>query len=73
MFIIVSGHAQTIGQDMSLEERMDRTLRTSGLAITVTSLTDLLTFFIGYTSVFVTIQNFCVYTGKATQKLIFVS
>ncbi|XP_061178078.1 patched domain-containing protein 3-like [Saccostrea echinata] len=65
MFIIVSGHAQTIGQEMSLEERMDRTLRTSGLAITVTSLTDLLTFFIGYTSVFVTIQNFCIYTGLA--------
>lgn len=65
MFIIMSGHAQTIGQELSVEERMDRTLRTSGLAITITSLTDLLTFFIGYTSSFRTIQNFCVYTGKA--------
>lgn len=65
MFIIMSGHAQTIGQELSVEERMDRTLRTSGLAITITSLTDLLTFFIGYTSSFRTIQNFCVYTGLA--------
>jgi hypothetical protein len=64
MFIIVSGHTETlVNKDLSIEMRMKRTLMTSGLAITVTSLTDILTFMIGYTSLFNTVKNFCVYTG----------
>ena len=64
MFIIVSGHTETLAKkDLSIEERMKKTLMTSGLAITVTSLTDILTFMIGYTSLFNTVKNFCVYTG----------
>jgi hypothetical protein len=64
MFIIVSGYTETLAnKDLSIEMRMKRTLMTSGLAITVTSLTDILTFMIGYTSLFNTVKNFCVYTG----------
>jgi hypothetical protein len=38
MFIIVSGYTDTLAKkDLSIEERMKRTLMTSGLAITVTS------------------------------------
>jgi hypothetical protein len=56
MFIIVSGYTDTLAKkDLSIEERMKRTLMTSGLAITVTSLTDILTFMIGYTSLFNTV------------------
>ncbi|XP_063432182.1 patched domain-containing protein 3-like [Mytilus trossulus] len=66
MFIIMSGYADTMDKEkMSIDERMKRTLMTSGLAITVTSLTDVLTFFIGYTSEFNTIKNFCLYAGIA--------
>lgn len=65
MFIIMSGYAETMDKDkMTIDERMKRTLMTSGLAITVTSLTDVLTFSIGYTSEFNTIKNFCLYAGN---------
>lgn len=64
MFIILSGYAETINdQMMSIEKRIERTLMTSGLSITITSITDIITFLVGYTSIYTTIQNFCVYTG----------
>lgn len=66
MFIILSGYAETVGDHvMSLEKRIERTMMTSGLSITITSLTDIITFLIGYSSIYTTIQNFCVFTGIA--------
>lgn len=40
------------------------TLKSSGIAITITSLTDVLAFGIGATSEFLSVKNFCITTGK---------
>jgi hypothetical protein len=64
MFILMSGMAD--GPSLltaSIEERMKYMLKKSGVAITITSISDLLAFTIGATSVFVAIRNFCIYTG----------
>lgn len=47
----------------SIMERVVFMMQKSGIAITITSLTDLLAFVIGATSVFKSIRNFCIYTG----------
>jgi hypothetical protein len=71
MFILLSGLAETIEdqQIQTTEDRIAATMRTSGLAITITSLTDLLAFAIGASSVFVSVRNFCIYTGKSNHPL----
>ncbi|XP_062587890.1 patched domain-containing protein 3-like [Saccostrea cucullata] len=66
MFILMSGIAEapSLGAS-SIEERMRYMLQKSGIAITITSITDLLAFGIGATSVFISIKNFCIFTGVA--------
>ncbi|KAL5013070.1 hypothetical protein ScPMuIL_011621 [Solemya velum] len=64
MFIMLSGLADTYHMK-SLEDRIGETMRTSGMAITITSLTDLLAFSVGASSTFPAIRSFCTYTGVA--------
>lgn len=64
MFILMSGMADAPSlSTASIKDRMKYMLKKSGVAITITSITDLLAFTIGATSVFVGIRNFCIYTG----------
>lgn len=63
MFIMMSGLADAI-RFPTIEDRIGETMRTSGVAITITSMTDLLAFCVGATSVFPGITTFCIYTGK---------
>ncbi|XP_056013209.1 patched domain-containing protein 3-like [Ostrea edulis] len=66
MFILMSGMADAPSlSTASIKDRMKYMLKKSGVAITITSITDLLAFTIGATSVFVGIRNFCIYTGVA--------
>ncbi|XP_069116344.1 patched domain-containing protein 3-like [Argopecten irradians] len=64
MFILMSCLADAEVKS-SIEERIMHTMRTGGVAITITSVTDFLAFAIGATSVFLGVQNFCLFTGTA--------
>ncbi|KAK3605252.1 hypothetical protein CHS0354_037652 [Potamilus streckersoni] len=64
MFILLSGLAGAQGKG-SVEDKIAETMRTSGVAITITSVTDLLAFVAGASSVFISVRNFCIYTGVA--------
>ncbi|XP_060072048.1 patched domain-containing protein 3-like [Ylistrum balloti] len=64
MFILMSCLADADVKS-SVEERIMHTMRTGGVAITITSVTDFLAFAIGATSVFLGVQNFCLFTGTA--------
>ncbi|KAL5012468.1 hypothetical protein ScPMuIL_011019 [Solemya velum] len=50
---------------VKIESRVARMMRTSGMGITITSLTDLFGLLIGSASSFPAIQYFCIYTGVA--------
>lgn len=64
MFILMSGIAEAPSlKTASTEDRIKFMMKKSGVAITITSLTDLLAFTVGATSVFVCIRLFCIYTG----------
>lgn len=63
MFILLSGLSDA-PFDKSPEERVAETMRTSGVAITITSVTDVIAFGIGASSVFLSVRNFCIYTGN---------
>ena len=63
MFILMSGWRQT-DLKAPIEERISETFRSSAISVTITSLTDLLAFCIGATSPFLSVKNFCIYTGE---------
>lgn len=72
MFILMSGMAEATALTTdSIKDRMKFMMKKSGVAITITSITDLLAFTIGATSVFVSIRIFCIYTGKESKKIEF--
>jgi hypothetical protein len=48
-------------------------MQKSAVAITITSLTDLLAFVVGASSVFKSIRNFCIHTGTCKIKSIFTN
>ena len=69
MFILMSGIADAESiEKSSVSDRIHFMMKTSGIAITITSITDFLAFSIGASSVFVSVRNFCIYTGKSIQK-----
>lgn len=63
MFMLMSGISNAEYED-DVETRIGETMRTSGVSITITSLTDLLAFAAGASSVFLSVRNFCIYCGK---------
>ncbi|CAC5415526.1 unnamed protein product [Mytilus coruscus] len=64
MFILLSGLADTSSKD-SVEDRIGQTMRTSGISVTITSVTDVIAFCAGAASVFPSVRNFSWYTGCA--------
>ena len=63
MFLLMSGITSTNYED-NTETRIGETMRTSGVSITITSLTDLFAFVAGSSSIFLSVRNFCIYSGK---------
>jgi hypothetical protein len=73
MFILMSGMADAPPlSEISIKERVIFMMQKSAVAITITSLTDLLAFVVGASSVFKSIRNFCIYTGKNMLFVIFI-
>ncbi|XP_033752702.1 patched domain-containing protein 3-like [Pecten maximus] len=64
MFILLAGLAEAPLHETP-PKRVAETMRTSGVAITITSLTDIIAFGVGASSVFPGVRNFCIYTGIA--------
>ncbi|XP_060072350.1 patched domain-containing protein 3-like [Ylistrum balloti] len=64
MFILLAGLANAPLSETG-PNRVGDMMRTSGVAVTITSLTDMFAFGIGASSVFPGVRNFCIYTGLA--------
>ncbi|KAM5158306.1 patched domain-containing protein 3-like [Mantella aurantiaca] len=64
MFIMVSCWQQT-KVTSRIEERMGETYKEAAVSITITTLTDILAFYIGILTSFGSVQSFCIYTGTA--------
>ncbi|KAG9334354.1 hypothetical protein JZ751_008240, partial [Albula glossodonta] len=64
MFIMISAWQQTNVQDR-VEKRMGDTYKEAAISITITTLTDVLAFYIGLMTPFGSVQSFCMYTGTA--------
>ncbi|XP_033753309.1 patched domain-containing protein 3-like [Pecten maximus] len=64
MFIMMSGLAEA-DQSAQIEDKIAHVMKTSGIAITITSLTNFIAFVVGITSVFKSVRNFCIYTAAA--------
>ncbi|KAK7501184.1 hypothetical protein BaRGS_00007669 [Batillaria attramentaria] len=66
MFLLMSSWSSTMGtRDLSVPRRIGATFRAAGIGITITSITDFLAFAIGASSVFLSVRNFCLYSGVA--------
>ncbi|XP_076836981.1 patched domain-containing protein 3 [Brachyhypopomus gauderio] len=64
MFIMISCWQQTNVQD-SVADRMARTYREAAILLTVTTLTDVLAFYLSFNNPFPSVQSFCLYAGTA--------
>ncbi|XP_018422994.1 PREDICTED: patched domain-containing protein 3-like [Nanorana parkeri] len=64
MFIIISCWKQT-KVTSTVEERMADTYQEAAVSITITTLTDVLAFYIGIMTHFPSVKSFCIYTGTA--------
>ncbi|XP_055059919.2 patched domain-containing protein 3 [Misgurnus anguillicaudatus] len=64
MFIMISSWQRTNVQD-SVPERMACTYREAAISITITTLTDVLAFYLSYSNPFGSVQSFCLYAGTA--------
>ncbi|XP_076827962.1 patched domain-containing protein 3-like [Brachyhypopomus gauderio] len=64
MFIMVSCWQKTKVLD-EVEDRLAETYKEAAVSITITTLTDVLAFYIGLMTPFVSVQSFCLYTGTA--------
>ncbi|CAM4652117.1 unnamed protein product [Leuciscus chuanchicus] len=64
MFIMISCWQKTeVHKDVDL--RLAETYKEAGVSITITTLTDVLAFYIGLMTPFRSVQSFCMYTGTA--------
>lgn len=63
-FVMLAAWRRTRLQD-SVAERMGQTFAEAAVSITITSLTDMISFFIGAITPFPCVQIFCLYTGTA--------
>ncbi|KAL2085325.1 hypothetical protein ACEWY4_018645 [Coilia grayii] len=64
MFIMISCWQKTKVYD-KVEDRMEDTYKEAAVSITITTLTDVLAFYIGLMTPFGSVQSFCMYTGTA--------
>lgn len=64
MFVMMSGLADA-DQSAKIEDKIAYVMKKSGIAITITSLTNFIAFAVGITSVFKSVRNFCIYTATA--------
>ncbi|KAL0147483.1 hypothetical protein M9458_057223 [Cirrhinus mrigala] len=64
MFIMISNWQQTKVKD-PVEKRMAETFKEAAMSITITTLTDVLGFYIGLMSEFRSVQAFCLYTSTS--------
>ncbi|XP_043081811.1 patched domain-containing protein 3-like [Puntigrus tetrazona] len=64
MFIMLSNWQQTKVKD-PVEKRMAETFKEAAMSITITTLTDVLGFYIGLMSEFRSVQAFCLYTSTS--------
>ncbi|XP_036376039.1 patched domain-containing protein 3-like [Megalops cyprinoides] len=64
MFIMISAWQQTNVHD-KVEQRLADTYKEAAVSITITTLTDVLAFYIGLMTPFGSVQSFCLYTGTA--------
>ncbi|KAI4881415.1 hypothetical protein NFI96_027089, partial [Prochilodus magdalenae] len=64
MFIMISCWQKTKVHD-KVEKRLAKTYEEAAVSITITTLTDVLAFYIGLMSPFPSVQSFCMYTGTA--------
>nr|XP_056713093.1 patched domain-containing protein 3-like [Euleptes europaea] len=64
MFIMVSCWQKTKVKD-TVQDRMADTYAEAAVSVTITTLTDVLAFYIGTATAFPSIQSFCIYTGTA--------
>ena len=74
MFLVMSSWSETLHlREISVSQRVSMTLMFAGVGMTVTSVTDLLAFLVGSTSVFFSVEIFCIYTGTFTACLFLAS
>ncbi|XP_052409849.1 patched domain-containing protein 3 [Carassius gibelio] len=64
MFIMISCWQKT-EVDKAVEVRLAETYKEAGVSITITTLTDVLAFYIGLLTPFRSVQSFCMYTSTA--------
>ncbi|XP_077159941.1 patched domain-containing protein 3-like [Paroedura picta] len=64
MFIMVSCWQKTQVKDR-VRDRMADTYEEAAVSVTITTLTDVLAFYIGIATSFPSVQSFCIYTGTA--------
>lgn len=64
MFIMISCWQKTNVQD-SVAERMAATYREAAISITITTLTDVVAFYLSYSNPFGSVRSFCLYAGTA--------
>ncbi|XP_056321663.1 patched domain-containing protein 3 [Danio aesculapii] len=64
MFIMISSWQRTNIQD-SVPNRMADTYREAAISITITTLTDVLAFYLSFSNPFGSVQSFCLYAGTA--------
>nr|XP_056713090.1 patched domain-containing protein 3-like [Euleptes europaea] len=64
MFIMVSCWQKTKVKD-TVKDRMADTYAEAAVSVTITTLTDVLAFYVGIATSFPSIQSFCIYTGTA--------
>ncbi|KAJ8321689.1 hypothetical protein KUTeg_000160 [Tegillarca granosa] len=69
VFILLSNLAD-ISYEEPVEERVAKTMKTCGIAITVTMVTNMIAFVVGYLSVFLSVRIFCIYTEHITGLLV---
>uniref|UniRef100_A0A0E9V9I4 SSD domain-containing protein n=1 Tax=Anguilla anguilla TaxID=7936 RepID=A0A0E9V9I4_ANGAN len=64
MFVLIAYWQKTNVHD-KVEDRLAETYKHAAVSITITTLTDVLAFYIGVMTPFGSVQSFCLYTGTA--------
>lgn len=65
IFVIMSAYRKISDEhaELSLEEKIAKTMQKAGASITITSLTDIIAFVVGASTILPSLQSFCIYAG----------